>query len=127
MTSCQKHNTDSARFRVIIFTILMLLLAACNLTNRAPVPTAQPTPVPLSPLPTTPPLSTGIDSGAPLNDSTCLLTPANWISYTVQPGDSLGAIAVAIDTPLADLVANNCLENADTIFVEQVIYLPRAP
>jgi len=104
-----------------------LLLTACNLTNQTPVPTAQPTPVPLSPLPTTPPLATGIDSGARLNDSTCLLTPANWIPYTVQPGDSLGVISASVDTPLEELVANNCLENADTIYVEQVIYLPRAP
>ena len=127
MTRCQKHKTPFARSRILIFAILALLLAACNLTNQPQIPTPQPTPVPLAPLPTIPPLTTGIDSGTSLNNSTCLLTPANWIPYTVQPGDSLGVISVAVDTPLAELVANNCLENADTIYVEQVIYLPRAP
>ncbi|MCL4246526.1 MAG: LysM peptidoglycan-binding domain-containing protein [Anaerolineae bacterium] len=127
MIRSQKQKSPLARSRILIFAILALLLAACNLTNRPPVPTPQPTPVPLAPLPTIPPLTTGIDSAVPLNNSTCLLTPPNWIPYTVQPGDSLGAISVAVDTPLEELVANNCLENADTIYVEQVIYLPRAP
>ncbi|MCC6614395.1 MAG: LysM peptidoglycan-binding domain-containing protein [Anaerolineae bacterium] len=127
MTRCQNTLTNSRLRGLILFIVLGLLITACNLTSEVPVPTAQPTPVPLAPLPTTPPLATGNDTGARLNESTCLLTPPTWISYTIQPGDSLGAIAVAIDTPLSELVTNNCLENADTIYVDQVIYLPRAP
>lgn len=103
-----------------------LLLAACSLTNVPPTATLQPTPVPLL-LPTTPPLTLGTDPSVRLNDSTCPFTPANWIPYTVQPGDSLGVISVSVDTPLSELVTNNCLENADSLFVEQVIYLPRQP
>jgi hypothetical protein len=105
---------------------LLVLLMACNLTTVQPSPTPQPTAVPLV-LPTTPPLATGLDPNVRFNDSTCVLTPFNWIPYTVQPGDSLGALSVAVDTPMQELVTNNCLENADSIFVDQVIYLPRQP
>jgi hypothetical protein len=45
----------------------------------------------------------------------------------VQPGDSLGALSVSVDTPMQELVTNNCLDNANSIFVEQIIYLPRQP
>lgn len=103
-----------------------LLLAACTLTTVDPTSTPPPTAIPLL-LPTTPPLTLGTDPAVRLNDSTCPFTPPNWIPYTVQPGDSLGAISVAVDTPMNDLVTNNCLENADSLFVEQVIYLPTTP
>jgi hypothetical protein len=109
-----------------MIVVLGGVLLACNLTTVQPSPTPQPTAVPLV-LPTTPPLATGLDPNVRLNDSTCAFTPFNWVAYTVQPGDSLGAISVAVDTPLQDLVTNNCLENADSIFVEQIIYLPRQP
>ncbi len=111
-----------------IALIMCALLTGCNLTARAPLPVASPTAVPLATaLPTIPPLAPGLDSGVRLNDSDCLLTPPNWIPYTVKPGDSLGALSVAVDTPLSELVANNCLEDANTLFVDQVIYLPRQP
>ena len=114
--------------RAVFWVVLCGVVAGCNLTTRAPLPTPPPTAVPLATaLPTIPPLAPGLDTGARLNDSTCLLTPANWVPYTVQPGDSLGALSLAVDTPLSELVANNCLDNADTLFVEQVIYLPRQP
>jgi LysM repeat protein len=115
------------RQRIPFFALLaVLLLPACTLTNRPPTPTPQPTPIPLV-LPTTPPLAVGADPATRLNNSTCPFTPANWIPYTVQPGDSLGALSVSVDTPMQELVTNNCLDNANSIFVEQIIYLPRQP
>ena len=113
-------------FAYSALVVTVFLMTACSLTTVPPTSTPQPTPIPLL-LPTTPPLSLGTDPAVRLNDSTCPFTPSNWIPYTVQPGDSLGAISVAVDTPLSDLVTNNCLENADAIFVQQVIYLPTTP
>lgn len=110
----------------------LLLLAACTLTNVPPTATPQPTPVPLL-LPTTPPVIapgtvlTPVGGSTTGSISTCPLTPPTWIAYTVQAGDSLGAISVAVDTPLQDLVTNNCLADANSLFADQVIYLPRLP
>lgn len=122
-----------ALVKALLFAPLLLLtLLACNLTNVPPTQTPQPTAIPLI-LPTTPPivapgtlLTTPI-GGTGAGTSTCALTPPTWIPYTVQPGDSLGAISVAVDAPLPELVANNCLADANALFVDQVIYLPRLP
>lgn len=124
---CYRFQGIFKRSHSIASLLVMLVsLMACNLTTVQPSPTPQPTAVPLV-LPTTPPLATGLDPNVRLNDSTCVFTPFNWIPYTVQPGDSLGALSVTVDTPMQELVTNNCLENADSIFVDQVIYLPRLP
>lgn len=113
----------------------LFLLCACTLTNVPPTATPQPTPVPLL-LPTTPPVIApgavltpvgGATTGTTGSLATCPLTPPTWVAYTVQPGDSLGAISVAVDTPLQDLVTNNCLQDANSLFADQVIYLPRLP
>jgi hypothetical protein len=117
---------------LLLAPIALLLLAACNLTNVPPTATPQPTPVPLL-LPTIPPVIapgtvlTPVGGSTTGTVSTCPLTPPTWIPYTVQAGDSLGAISVAVDTPLQDLVTNNCLQDANSLFADQVIYLPRLP
>nr|PZN52970.1 MAG: hypothetical protein DIU68_13520 [Chloroflexota bacterium] len=51
----------------------------------------------------------------------------DWTAYTVQAGDTLGALAIATNTPLVDLVIGNCLQNPDLITTGQTLYLPRAP
>ncbi len=48
-------------------------------------------------------------------------------SYTVQPGDTLGAIADQYNTTVERLIELNTLTNADIIEVGQVINLPPAP
>jgi hypothetical protein len=62
-----------------------------------------------------------------LPGSTTCNIPVGWIEYTVETGDSLGALAEATQTTVQDLVNGNCLPNADTLFVGQTIYLPRSP
>jgi LysM repeat protein len=47
--------------------------------------------------------------------------------YTVEPGDSMGLLAEQTSSTIQELVAGNCLNNADQIFVGQVLYLPRQP
>jgi hypothetical protein len=120
----------SLRLRLLITApVLLLCLSACTLTNIPRTPTPPPTPIPLI-LPTTPPIiqpGTVITPVGGGNASTCPFTPPTWVAYTVRNGDSLGAISVAVDTALSELVTNNCLTDANSIFVDQVIYLPRLP
>jgi LysM repeat protein len=52
---------------------------------------------------------------------------AGWIAYTVQTGDSISLLAERTGTTVQELIAANCLANADVINVGQVIYLPSAP
>ena len=105
---------------LIVFTVM-----ACNLTRGAPTPTVLPviiTPTPLPP----------IEGGQPpvieepVNPD-CPATPAGWIPYTVEPGDSMGLLAEQTASTIQELAAGNCLDNPDQLFVGQVIYLPRQP
>lgn len=127
------------RNRPHIRALLLLACAAifslaCNLSRTPPTPTqppVQPT-VPgnnttsptlfpsITPLPGFGPVAT------PLPGGTCNI-PVGWVEYTVESGDSLGALAEATQTTVQDLVNGNCLPNADTLFVGQTIYLPRSP
>lgn len=52
---------------------------------------------------------------------------SDWVPYTVQAGDTVGGLAIATNTALADIVLGNCLSNPDIIQVGQTLYLPRAP
>jgi LysM repeat protein len=62
-----------------------------------------------------------------------VVLPANcqvrtdWPAYVVQPGDTVGDLAIATNTALADLVVANCLATPDIINVGQTLYLPRQP
>lgn len=51
----------------------------------------------------------------------------DWQPYIVQAGDTVGDLAIATNTALADLVVANCLTTPDIINVGQTLYLPRAP
>ncbi|MCC6801589.1 MAG: LysM peptidoglycan-binding domain-containing protein [Anaerolineae bacterium] len=122
---------------------LLLLLGgavfalACNLTTTPPTPTArpaQPTATGSSAAPTLfasitplPGLGGGVSPTQPPSNTTCPSTPPNWIPYTVEAGDSIGALATATSTTIQDIVNANCLTDPDTLFTGQVIYLPRSP
>ena len=47
--------------------------------------------------------------------------------YTVQPGDTLSAIAVAFGVSINDLMAANGISNPDTIFPGQQLQIPGSP
>jgi hypothetical protein len=103
----------------------MLMLMGCNLTTRQPT---TPTPPPTTPLITTlPPDTNPVQPPAEPINPNCPVTPFDWITYTIEPGDSLSLLAEQTSSSIDDLVAGNCLANADEIFVGQVIYLPRQP
>ena len=46
------------------------------------------------------------------------------VTYTVQPGDTLGAISAKLDIPIELLMAANGLSNPDTLSAGQVLNLP---
>lgn len=52
--------------------------------------------------------------------------PANWVSYTVQVGDTFNSLAGRTGMTVADLVEVNCPQNF-TLQPGQVIYLPFTP
>ncbi len=54
----------------------------------------------------------------------CTNIPANWQTYTVVAGDTLGIIAGRVGSDITTLQTTNCLANADSIFVGQVLYVP---
>ncbi len=51
----------------------------------------------------------------------------DWSVYTVQPGDTLTSIAERSGTTIEDLVAGNCLDDANLIDRGQELRVPRLP
>jgi hypothetical protein len=102
--------------------LLTLLMAGCNLTTAPPTPTPPPTEF----IPTVegPVLFPTIST--PINPD-CPATPPTWIAYTVEPGDTLSLLAEQTSSTVEELVAGNCMDNVDQIFVDTLIYLPRTP
>ena len=58
--------------------------------------------------------------------STCG-APADWVTYTVQTGDSLIGLAKATGTSVAEIQYANCLEDETNILVGQRLKLPQFP
>lgn len=118
----------------LISVAAVLTMAACNLSQEAPVtPTiitstpvfvAPDTLLSVTPLPGVAPTSVNDDGSAPSPDCPY---PAGWIAYTLQPGDSLGSLADQTDTTVDQLLQSNCLVNADTIYAGEPLYLPSIP
>jgi hypothetical protein len=51
----------------------------------------------------------------------------DWVSYTVQVGDSLSLLAGRVNSSVNELVSANCLANPNALGVGQVLRLPRSP
>lgn len=98
--------------RILIVTITALVLAAAcdggGTTEPSPSPPDPPTPTDVStdsPVPTTPP-------------------PGPATTYTVQPGDTLTAIADKFGVTVEQIVAVNDIEDPDVILVGDVLTIP---
>ena len=124
--------------------MLVALLAAslgCNLgAGNSTPPTATPTyPPPALPtitlVPTQPVIFITATAPAtvyiPATRSAATLTNCapytQWPVYTVQSGDTLGAIAQRSGTTLAQLMTANCLSDSNLIFTGQTLYVPVLP
>ena len=105
--------------------MIVVLLMGCNLTSRQPT---TPTPPPTAPLITTlpPDANLGQPPAEPINPD-CPATPFDWITYTIEPGDSMSLLAEQTTSTVTELMTGNCLANADELYVGQTIYLPRQP
>ncbi len=110
-------------FRSLMVMVCAVLLTAC--TRPAPpdhsVPATAPALHPLPHLTRPNPQATRI---IPTPDAT--RTPAPEISeiYLIQPGDTLGQIALEYNIPLEDLIAHNVITDADHLHVGQPILVP---
>lgn len=102
-----------------------------TVTSPPPPATATNTPVPPPPTftsvpPTLPPVApTPTQAPAVTVVNGCPL-PQNWVVYTVQPGDTLNALAGRTNIGILDLQEANCLDTS-TLAVGQTLFLPFAP
>ena len=83
------------------------------------------TPTDLGPLPSPPPSATSAATATVAATATTTATPSI-TEYTVQPGDTLGAIAARFDLSIEELADFNDLANPDQIAEGQVLRLPPA-
>ncbi|MCA9907810.1 MAG: LysM peptidoglycan-binding domain-containing protein, partial [Anaerolineae bacterium] len=114
--------------RLIAWAGLKSVCTAGNLFVTRISPTAVPTVVPtLVPIATaTLPLAP--TAVPPLTNTACVVRPpVGWVTYVVQPGDTLFGLAQRTGTSMDALVAVNCIASADTIFVGQLLYMPFVP
>ena len=91
-------------------------------TSSSPLPSSQATsssPLPGSPSPTLP--------SSPAPEASSCGPPAGWVQYTVQSGDSLYGLSVAVGASLDQLRDANCLVVGGLIYTGQRLYLPRLP
>lgn len=121
--------------QLTLFSLIVMLLVACNLsTNPASsdiTPTTETTPTneaiiqPTESIPPTntpePEISTGDDDLASTGDC---VPPSDWAPYTVVAGDTLYGLAGLSGTTVDNIVLANCLADANTLAVGQVVYLP---
>jgi LysM repeat protein len=63
----------------------------------------------------------------PLVPPTKCGSPAGWVGYIVQAGDTLWAISIRAGESVEVLRMANCLENADLIYTGQLLYVPNLP
>lgn len=121
------------------FVLLMTFasfISACTLSQNAELSATTPT-VEIQVTATSEPEPTAEQSDTTENTSgeqseqtdTSQCSPrTDWqFTYTVDPGITLSFIAQASNTTVAEIVAGNCLPDANTIYEGQVLRLPNQP
>ncbi len=116
----------------IILAALASAALACNLGSDEPrqatvpvIPTALPTA--FFTIPTATLMPTAFITATPAPTQINCTPYTAWPTYTVVAGDTLGQIAQRAGTTTEQLVAANCLVNAELIYVGQRLYVPRVP
>jgi len=87
-----------------------------------PTPTITP-----SPSKTADFISTSTNSLAPTTTDSICTPPEGWVSYTVEPNDTLFQIGLDFGVTVAELQEANCLGLSEVIYTGQIIYVPNIP
>ena len=108
---------------VVSATVILTILFIWERTHTAPPPTPTPT---ISPVST--PLATEVRASSPTDAPAAPpTTPSGPLLYTVQEGDTLGAIAQTHGLSVEDLMAVNNLNDPHTIHPGQTLIISTAP
>jgi LysM repeat protein len=112
-----------------------LLVSACNLAEQPTAvvlirpttsdnATGTPTPFPLTdtPVPSNTPVPNQPTANQPV--TTGCNPPSDWVTYTVQRGDTLFSIAQRANTTVDALSAANCITDPSSISTGQRLYVP---
>lgn len=108
---------------------LIAPLATSTSSPTLSAPTQPPTDIPpTQPVTDTPPPSLTAPppspTSPPAQESATCQPPANWMRYTVRPGDTLSLLSQLSGASVAEIRTANCLSKSNLIFVGQQIYLP---
>lgn len=117
--------------------LLLLFLAACNLSQLDESQNLIETPVPTRTLSfqdvestqeSSIPTLAALPILAELEETEAACTPPeDWYEYTVVRGDSLTRIAQISNSTVDELIAANCLDNPNRIRVGSTIRVPNEP
>lgn len=103
---------------IIVSALVMLTILFAWERIRTP-PTSAPT--------SAPPVLTTQDAIAPTIAPVPSPNPSEPLQYTVQEGDTLGAIAQTYDVSLEDLMAANALTDPNVLRIGQTLIIPSSP
>jgi len=107
---------------VVSATVMLTILFIWGQTHTAPPPTPTLT---LSAVPS--PSATEVRAGSPTDAPPAPPTSSDPLLYTVQEGDTLGAIAQLYDLSIEDLMAVNSLSDPNTIHPGQTLVISTTP
>ncbi|GMR09573.1 MAG: hypothetical protein BMS9Abin28_0392 [Anaerolineae bacterium] len=99
----------------VVVSAATVLLVLTFFGRRDSLPAAVPTP--------TFDVASRLESAIPTPSPTVPPSPTP-VTYTVQPGDTLGAISAKLEIPIENLMAANGLSNPDALSAGQVLTLP---
>jgi LysM repeat protein len=71
--------------------------------------------------------TTPLEDGLPITGTLPAIPTIEMLTYQVKEGDTLGALAVQFNISVADLLMVNNLDDPDSIYIGQIIYIPTAP
>ena len=98
--------------------------------TATPTPSRTPTVTPsVTASATATPTATRTPSSTPtLPANVCApVAPAGWVTYFVQPGDTLSGLAASTSATLAQVLEPNCLTMTSVLLAGQRLFLPRLP
>jgi hypothetical protein len=110
-------------FTSLLFVLVALMSAGCNLSRATPTPTLTPTSAFPTPI---------VDPNATPNviinaEGVSCVIPPGWLRYVVESGDTMSLLAQQTGATTTQIADGNCLSDIHQLFVEQEIYLPRLP